>query len=489
METEVFSCPICLKAYDIKENIPRMVPSCGHTLCTFCLSSILSKSQNNFYCPFDKSSCQIADARNFPKNFALIQIMEQRSFLKSSHSAMGTCIIHGDDLRLICLEDKSLMCLECTFNGDHKSHEVITVDKFVDEVEKKIAKLEQHIQKIEEIHPDYPSQVEDLLNNQKEKLLEAVELKYSEYMQLFIEQKEKTKVQIIENFENLFKSVKPLALQIKDDELRHGLMDIIKATKTKIDDWINKKNYQDGYELYSQDIDDTIAGIEQFSQRDLLSELKQTLSNCAVSFNSNLSFAIKNCCTLRVPVKINFEALGQILDYQNLGLGINPIGNNSKFVPPPRKISYIPNNNLNNIHRPLNSGAYLVQNGPNCTLLNNQPQALNPSDTQDSLLTNPSAIPEKYLNIYNTVKNIFEEIQEQNPRRKMELFTKINLLLSRLVKGQLSMRTIKRLEDVCQNLEMNNLDTAKSIFEEMIKEEWEQNKDWLLAFKRIVMKK
>ena len=55
-EMDNLDCPICHKPYNEYENIPRMLPDCGHTFCSLCLSQQLSKidKEGTFLCPEDK---------------------------------------------------------------------------------------------------------------------------------------------------------------------------------------------------------------------------------------------------------------------------------------------------------------------------------------------------------------------------------------------------------------------------------------------------
>lgn len=49
-------CSYCNHKFDNKDRIPRVIPECGHTFCTNCLSCfIISKEKGDFFeCPTNK---------------------------------------------------------------------------------------------------------------------------------------------------------------------------------------------------------------------------------------------------------------------------------------------------------------------------------------------------------------------------------------------------------------------------------------------------
>ena len=53
---ESLDCPLCHKTYNEYENIPRMLPDCGHTFCSSCLSNLLQQidREGTLLCPEDK---------------------------------------------------------------------------------------------------------------------------------------------------------------------------------------------------------------------------------------------------------------------------------------------------------------------------------------------------------------------------------------------------------------------------------------------------
>ena len=64
-------CPICLEDYDSKNRRP-MVMECGHSICYFCLGSVLRT--NTKKCPFDKKEL-LMNLNQYPVNWSYLEIL------------------------------------------------------------------------------------------------------------------------------------------------------------------------------------------------------------------------------------------------------------------------------------------------------------------------------------------------------------------------------------------------------------------------------
>ena len=107
---------------------PRILPDCGHTLCTKCLSDLINKADEigeEFACPEDRTVCSVKKpADEFPKNFSLLSILEKKAE-KVQTEASGDpmmCPQHNRKVELICLEHKVRICTSCALFGDPGSH-------------------------------------------------------------------------------------------------------------------------------------------------------------------------------------------------------------------------------------------------------------------------------------------------------------------------------------------------------------------------------
>lgn len=88
-------CRICWTFYDLDEYAPRVLGTCGHTLCTPCIDRCLKALREAFptfknlllKCPFDKAEHLINEkttAESFPKNFELVELIAEGARHRSS---------------------------------------------------------------------------------------------------------------------------------------------------------------------------------------------------------------------------------------------------------------------------------------------------------------------------------------------------------------------------------------------------------------------
>jgi len=119
METENKICDVCSSPYDYHEHTPRILITCGHTLCSACLVDIINNPTLR-KCPFDSLDLNETPNSNsldaFPINFALLALLEGKN--------KNICPTHNEKLTIVCLEDKIKICSECALFGEHKGHKI-----------------------------------------------------------------------------------------------------------------------------------------------------------------------------------------------------------------------------------------------------------------------------------------------------------------------------------------------------------------------------
>ncbi|XP_061403190.1 E3 ubiquitin/ISG15 ligase TRIM25-like [Lethenteron reissneri] len=165
------TCPICLDAFRCPCTL-----SCGHSFCLECVEDAW-EAVESFSCP----QCRVTFPRRpkLSKNFTLANLVEQRSAAvelvtvvlcdfcnDGTTAATKTCLrcdmsycvthvkphqenqkfkdhilvapvtnpeerkckTHRDEIKFYCRQDESLVCTTCTIAGDHKGHDVATLE-------------------------------------------------------------------------------------------------------------------------------------------------------------------------------------------------------------------------------------------------------------------------------------------------------------------------------------------------------------------------
>ena len=188
MKSEPFSCPVCLASYNQNTKLPRVLPTCGHTICTECLLHILDFSAK---CPLDKESLpkQKEILNPFPINFTVKQFLEERE-------VKGVCQEHGEDLINFCLTDKCKICNECYLEGIHQGHKIQTIKKSKLEADAKIKELDSIRETIERSYQD----LRDELHEKQKQTLEFIRGTFERFRSLLLQKEGALLGEIIENF-------------------------------------------------------------------------------------------------------------------------------------------------------------------------------------------------------------------------------------------------------------------------------------------------
>ena len=137
-------CSICFQEYNLNDRMARVIPVCGHSLCSKCITDIISL-RPDFTCPFDMKKFDLPSKSldSFPVNFAIKDLLEGESSYK-------LCEEHGLRKRLICSNDRSMVCEDCVFDGNHIGHKIYQLKKVKSIAQQKIVKCTAALNKIQE---------------------------------------------------------------------------------------------------------------------------------------------------------------------------------------------------------------------------------------------------------------------------------------------------------------------------------------------------
>jgi len=187
------ACPICYSNYNESENLPRIIPICGHTICHTCIYFILRglAPAQPFQCPLDKKNFPIQrnDVSFFPVNHALRDTLNEKN-----------CPEHNKPLDIICTREKTLICYLCALTGSHKGHEVKPLKDLMQGIQKKRKVMENAFAKVAK----FQEEAEYIKNDRKGRVLEFIEEKFEEFQSLLMVKKlevlEAAKIRLNQDF-------------------------------------------------------------------------------------------------------------------------------------------------------------------------------------------------------------------------------------------------------------------------------------------------
>ncbi|XP_060756256.1 zinc-binding protein A33-like isoform X3 [Neoarius graeffei] len=118
---EDFTCPVCCDVF--KEPV---LLSCGHSACDRCVHRYWD-IKGCRECPL----CRKRSATNPTVNLALKNLCQ--TFLELRGDPETLCDLHGEKLKLFCVNDGQVACLVCRNSSKHLQHRFIPVDEAASE--------------------------------------------------------------------------------------------------------------------------------------------------------------------------------------------------------------------------------------------------------------------------------------------------------------------------------------------------------------------
>ena len=112
-------CFECHLEFEEPHRIPRILTTCGHSLCQTCLNTLFKSS--NVTCPQCKVKNPANSVLSFPANLALMTLKQQ--------SPIETCEVHSKAIEAYCNTDKKVLCVSCILDDGHKSHDITSIAK------------------------------------------------------------------------------------------------------------------------------------------------------------------------------------------------------------------------------------------------------------------------------------------------------------------------------------------------------------------------
>ena len=112
-------CYECHLEFEEPHRVPRILTTCGHSLCQSCLSTLWKSS--HLTCPQCHTKNPAASVLSFPANLALIQLKQK--------SPIDTCEVHTKTIEAYCNTDKKVLCVSCILDDGHKSHDITSIAK------------------------------------------------------------------------------------------------------------------------------------------------------------------------------------------------------------------------------------------------------------------------------------------------------------------------------------------------------------------------
>jgi len=266
MSSQGLYCPLCSNSYNQSDRLPRIFPTCSHTVCSSCI-------QNNITgqivtCPLDgsRTSTYGKGIEAFHQNYALSQVI-------AASQVFDRCPVHNEKLRLVCLEDRCKVCDDCVHEGAHFGHKVRLLKKMQGDVNGKLKTLEQVL----ETHDKYWKEVSEVYEETRELFLEAtreecanlkwlitikeLELTY-EINNFFDKEKKKLEENIIQGSSEIRNLIETKIENLHDVFQKTNFLDIVEEDLTELISIFDKQILKDKMDGLQRGFKETLKAFE-----------------------------------------------------------------------------------------------------------------------------------------------------------------------------------------------------------------------------------
>ncbi|XP_061584300.1 E3 ubiquitin-protein ligase TRIM35-like [Cololabis saira] len=241
---EDLSCPVC---QDIFKD--PVVLSCSHSFCRACIQSWWAEKETR-PCP----CCQRKSSRTDPpRNLALKNLCE--AFLRDEERRAAArpehmCSLHGEELKIFCLDHQEPICLVCRDSRTHSNHRFRPIDEAAQDLRQWLQRGLTHLQEkltlFQQVTGDCISTVEHLqvqaqdtekeIRHQFQKLHQFLEEEEKARMEALREEEEQKSRVVKEKVEALIQDMDALSDTIRatETELRAGDVSLLLNQKVAI---------------------------------------------------------------------------------------------------------------------------------------------------------------------------------------------------------------------------------------------------------------
>ena len=183
MQSQRPACPICHLEFDKAERLPKIVPTCGHKICSSCFNNI--SVQNVTACPLDKRPFS-RGKKSIDPTKTIMPPLRQNTEERLGQDTCG----HQKNLTFICFTDKCRVCDDCAVLGSHKSHDIRLLkdiqpklDSKKRELEVALDSLDKHSQEIDNIFEQSRTSVAKSIKNRFEEFVWMLWMKEADLIQ------------------------------------------------------------------------------------------------------------------------------------------------------------------------------------------------------------------------------------------------------------------------------------------------------------------
>ena len=142
--------------------------------------------------------------------------MDFRDMIEGPVIEPTQCQEHKKQTKLLCLQEKHMVCEKCVFSGSHKGHDVIDFEEALEEQEKKTTEISYLRKLIQTYAWKIIENKEESQKKRKEELLKEVNEKFNNFVEVIINKKNKVIGEIMTFYKNMGNSLMANSPQLSE---------------------------------------------------------------------------------------------------------------------------------------------------------------------------------------------------------------------------------------------------------------------------------
>ncbi|XP_073323725.1 E3 ubiquitin-protein ligase TRIM35-like [Pagrus major] len=243
------SCPVC---HDIFKD--PVVLSCSHSFCKDCLQTWWRETQIH-KCPICLEISLLSDP---PRNLALKNLCEtflQERDQRASAESGSLCTLHGEKLKLFCLDHQEPVCLVCRDSKTHNNHKFSPIDEAAqdhrEELQKTLKPLQEKLKRFEQVKGNF-DQTAEHIKVQARHTESQIKEQFKKLHQ-FLQEEEEARITALREEEEQKSMMMKQKIEALSREIA-ALSDTIKATEEELrtEDVSFLQNYKAAVERVQQ---------------------------------------------------------------------------------------------------------------------------------------------------------------------------------------------------------------------------------------------
>lgn len=258
-------CHSCHLDFDLRLLRPKLLPKCGHSVCSPCLESLQQSS--GFKCPVDSifypASIDISD------NLLIIETIQN-----GQTESDKICLRHKKELEIYCIDCSKEVCANCLLFDDHKSHQYEPVSEALRKCEQKMKRFKHQAKELM-IHLERFSETEPGLLQLERETVELIRRKFGEFR------------------EELNRSEQASIERVRNLTTEH--FSLVKSHRSKLNEILNYQE-ETSLSLNQNHIAKSIDGVSRFCQSDPRKHKKEVEQKLSLTFDPVLYKSVANFC-------------------------------------------------------------------------------------------------------------------------------------------------------------------------------------------------